>query len=124
VQKLVTPRLIGAAAMLPMLTIISDFVGMFGGFIIAVSTLGLSSKQYWTTVWQALAWDDILQGAVLKPLLFAIIIALIGCFYGLRATGGTQGVGRATTQAMVTASMLIFVLDALVTKIILWFVST
>jgi phospholipid/cholesterol/gamma-HCH transport system permease protein len=124
VQKLVTPRLIATSAMLPMLTVISDFVGMCGGFIIAVTLLGLSAKQYWTTVWQALAWDDILQGVILKPLLFAVVIALIGCFYGIRATGGTQGVGRATTQAMVTASMLIFVLDALVGKIILWLLQT
>ena len=124
VQKLVTPRLIATSAMLPMLTVIADFVGMFGGFIIAVSLLGLSAKQYWTTVWQALAWNDIMQGVVLKPLLFGVTIALIGCFYGLRTTGGTQGVGRATTQAMVTASMLVFVLDALVTKVILWFLQT
>lgn len=123
VQKLVTPRLIATSTMLPVLTVIADFVGMFGGFIIAYFLLDLSPKMYWTTVWQALAWSDIFFGGVLKPLIFGMTIALIGCFYGLRAAGGTQGVGRATTQAMVTASMLIFVWDALITKISLWWAA-
>jgi phospholipid/cholesterol/gamma-HCH transport system permease protein len=117
VQKLVTPRLVATGVMLPLLTIIADFVGMFGGFIYADLFIGLQAKLYWTTVWQALAWNDVMQGVVLKPILFAILISLIGCFYGLRTTGGTQGVGRATTQAMVASSMMIFVVDALVTKI-------
>jgi phospholipid/cholesterol/gamma-HCH transport system permease protein len=96
---------------------------MCGGFMIAYFLLNLTPQQYWTTVWTALAWNDVIQGGVVKPLVFAIVIALMGCFYGLRATGGTQGVGRSTTQAMVAASMTIFVLDALITKIVLFFVS-
>jgi phospholipid/cholesterol/gamma-HCH transport system permease protein len=123
IQKLVTPRLIATSVMLPMLTVIADFVGMCGGFMIAYFLLNLTPQQYWTTVWTALAWNDVIQGGVVKPLVFAIVIALMGCFYGLRATGGTQGVGRSTTQAMVAASMTIFVLDALITKIVLFFVS-
>ena len=123
IHKLVTPRLIATSVMLPMLTIIADFVGMCGGFMIAFFLLNLTPQQYWTTVWTALAWNDVIQGGVVKPLVFAIVIALMGCFYGLRATGGTQGVGRSTTQAMVAASMMIFVLDALITKIVLFFVS-
>jgi phospholipid/cholesterol/gamma-HCH transport system permease protein len=123
IQKLVTPRLIATSVMLPMLTIIADFVGMCGGFMIAYFLLNLTPQQYWTTVWTALAWNDVIQGGVVKPLVFAIVIALMGCFYGLRASGGTQGVGRSTTQAMVAASMMIFVLDALITKIVLFFVS-
>lgn len=115
-QKLVTPRLIATATMLPLLTVIADFVGMFGGFIIASLYLALTPKQYWSTVWQALGWSDVAQG-LLKPFVFAIVIALIGCFYGLRTTGGTQGVGRATTQAVVMAIVLIFVLDLMLTKI-------
>jgi phospholipid/cholesterol/gamma-HCH transport system permease protein len=116
VQKLVTPRLIATSVMLPLLTVIADFVGMFGGFIIAYFFLGLPSKQYWTTVWQALVWNDVSQG-LLKPLVFAVVISLIGCYYGLRTTGGTQGVGRSTTQAVVAATVLIFILDLLITKI-------
>ncbi len=119
-QKLVTPRLIATAVMLPLLTVIADFVGMFGGFIIAVLLLGLSPKQYWTTVWQALVWNDVLQG-LLKPFVFGILIALVGCHLGLSTTGGTQGVGRSTTQAMVITSVLILIFDVLITKIIMWF---
>jgi phospholipid/cholesterol/gamma-HCH transport system permease protein len=115
-QKLVTPRLIATAVMLPLLTVIADFVGMFGGFIIADLFLGLSPRQYWTTVWQALVWNDVSQG-LLKPLVFAIVISMVGCFYGLRTSGGTQGVGRSTTQAVVAADVLIFILDLLITKI-------
>jgi phospholipid/cholesterol/gamma-HCH transport system permease protein len=115
-QKLVTPRLIATSVMLPLLTVIADFVGMFGGFIIADLFLGLSPRQYWTTVWQALVWNDVSQG-LLKPLVFAVVISMVGCFYGLRTTGGTQGVGRSTTQAVVAADVLIFILDLLLTKI-------
>ena len=102
--------------MLPLLTVIADFVGMFGGFIIADLFLGLSPRQYWTSVWQALDWNDVSQG-LLKPFVFAIVISMVGCFYGLRTTGGTQGVGRSTTQAVVAADVLIFILDLLITKI-------
>ena len=117
VQKLVTPRLIATASMLPLLTVIADFVGIFGGFIIAQFFLGLQPKQYWTSAWQNLEWRrDVAQGLV-KPLVFAVVIAMIGCFYGLRTTGGTQGVGHSTTQAVVAATVLIFVLDLLITKI-------
>jgi phospholipid/cholesterol/gamma-HCH transport system permease protein len=116
VQKLVTPRLIATAFMLPLLTIIADFVGMFGGFVIAQIFLGITPKQYWSSVWQALDWRDVGQG-LLKPFIFAIVIAMIGCYYGLRTTGGTQGVGRSTTEAVVAATVLIFILDLLITKI-------
>jgi phospholipid/cholesterol/gamma-HCH transport system permease protein len=116
VQKLVTPRLVATGVMLPLLTIIADFVGMFGGFIIAKFFLNLPPRQYWTSVWRALEWNDVTQG-LLKPLVFAVVISLVGCFYGLRTTGGTQGVGRSTTQAVVLATVLVFVLDLLITKI-------
>jgi phospholipid/cholesterol/gamma-HCH transport system permease protein len=116
VQKLVTPRLLATSAMLPALTAIADFVGIVGGWIIAYLFLNLTSRQYWTTAWQALVWNDVAQG-LLKPLIFAVIISLIGCYYGLRTTGGTQGVGRSTTQAVVAATVLIFILDLLITKV-------
>jgi phospholipid/cholesterol/gamma-HCH transport system permease protein len=117
VQKLVTPRLIATAVMLPLLTIIADFVGMFGGFIIAYFLLGLLSNQYWISVWRDLDWYlDVTQGLV-KPFVFAFVVSLVGCYFGLRTTGGTQGVGRSTTQAMVVATVLIFVIDLLLTKL-------
>lgn len=118
-KKLVTPRLLATGFMLPLLTIIADFVGMIGGFIIAEFYLGLSPRQYWTSVWRALEWNDVVQG-LLKPLVFAVVISLIGCYYGLRTTGGTQGVGRSTTQAVVAATVIIFILDLLITKIFVY----
>jgi phospholipid/cholesterol/gamma-HCH transport system permease protein len=119
IQKLVTPRLIATAVMLPLLTIIADFVGIFAGWVISFAFLNLTTRQYWSSAWRALVWNDVVQGLV-KPLVFAFVVALIGCFYGLRTSGGTQGVGRSTTQAMVTASVLIFVLTYFITQIFIY----
>lgn len=116
IQKLVTPRVIATAVTLPLLTIIADFIGLFGGSLIGYFQLDITQSQYWNSAYQALAWNDLVQG-LLKPFLFAIIIALVGCFYGLRTTGGTQGVGRATTQAVVVASVWIFVTTSFITRI-------
>ena len=116
IQKLVTPRLIATCVVLPLLTIIADFVGMFGGYVVAILLVDVPGPQYWTTVWQALGWSDFAQG-LLKPFVFAFVVALFGCHYGLRASGGTQGVGRATTQAVVFASVWIFVLTFFLTRI-------
>jgi phospholipid/cholesterol/gamma-HCH transport system permease protein len=116
IQKLVTPRLIATAFVLPLLTIISDFVGMFGGWLVARFLLNISTSQYWTGAWQALEYNDLTQG-LLKPFAFAIVIALVGCFYGIRTTGGTEGVGRSTTKAVVIASVWIFVLTTFIGKL-------
>jgi len=117
VQKLVTPRVIATGTMLPILTVIADFVGLFGGWLVAILFLGLTSVQYWNTAWRALDWkDDVAQGLI-KPLIFGLTLSLIGCFYGLRTTGGTQGVGRATTQAMVASAVFVLILDVMITKI-------
>ncbi len=115
-QKLVTPRLIATAVMLPLLTIISDFVGLVGGFIVAHFTLDQTAAQYWNGAYKILVWNDLAQG-LLKPLIFGIVIALVGCFSGLRTSGGTQGVGRSTTQAVVVASVWVFVITLFITRI-------
>jgi phospholipid/cholesterol/gamma-HCH transport system permease protein len=120
IQKLVKPRLVAMAVVLPLLTVVADFVGIFGGFVIAYTLLNLTPSQYWTTAYQALEYNDIAQGLI-KPLAFAIVIAMVGCYYGMRTTGGTRGVGESTTQAVVVASVWVFVLTLLITKI---FVST
>ncbi|MBI3895642.1 MAG: ABC transporter permease [Acidobacteria bacterium] len=119
IQKLVTPRLIATVIMLPMLTIISDFIGLLGGFATSFFIIRLNPSQYWYSAYQALEFEDVFQG-LLKPFVFAFIVALVGCYYGLTTKGGTQGVGRATTQAVVAASVLILTCDFFVTKIILW----
>jgi len=116
IQKLVTPRMIATCVMLPMLTIVADFVGLIGGFAIAYLSIGLTASQYWTNAYQALEYNDVVQG-LLKPFVFAFIISLVGCFYGLRTSGGTQGVGLATTKAVVVSSVWVFVVTSLVTRI-------
>jgi len=119
-KKLVTPRLIASTFMLLILTIISDLVGLGGGWMVARFALGLDSNQYWSTAWQSLQFADVFMGMT-KPLLFGFIIGSVGCFYGLSAKGGTQGVGRATTQAVVAASVLIVVVDFFYTKLLMVF---
>ncbi|HTS74801.1 MAG TPA: ABC transporter permease [Bryobacteraceae bacterium] len=110
VQKLVTPRLIATAVTLPLLTILADLIGLMGGYIIGKYRFGLPFSQYWTSSWQVLEYNDVVQGLV-KPFAFAIIISLVGCFYGMRTSGGTEGVGRSTTKAVVVSSIWIFIVD-------------
>ena len=119
-KKLVTPRVSASVVMLFFLAIISDLVGLAGGWLIAVSMLGLNTFQYWNSAYQALGFHDVLMGLT-KPVLFGFIIASVGCYYGLNAKGGTQGVGRATTQSMVASSVLIVVADLFVTKFLMVF---
>jgi phospholipid/cholesterol/gamma-HCH transport system permease protein len=113
VQKLVTPRLIATCTVLPLLVIIADFIGLIGGYIIATTMLGIAGSQYWTSAWQTLEYNDLAQGLV-KPFAFAVVISLVGCFYGMRTSGGTQGVGRSTTKAVVVSSVWIFVLTFMI----------
>lgn len=116
IQKLVTPRVVATAVVLPLLTILADFVGIFGGFVVAYFLLNLTPTEYWSSSWRAIEWNDVAQG-LLKPFVFAFAVSLVGCYYGLKTTGGTQGVGRATTQAVVVASVMIFFLTFFLTKI-------
>jgi phospholipid/cholesterol/gamma-HCH transport system permease protein len=118
IRKLVLPRLFATLATLPVLTILADFFGMLGGFFISFSTVHLSSREYWSSVQQSLTYQDVTQGLI-KPFVFAVVIAMVGCYYGLNTTGGTEGVGRSTTQAMVVASVLILVLDFFITKFLI-----
>ena len=115
-QKLVVPRLLATSVMLPCLTVVADAIGLFGAFLVSVPLLGLlTGAQYWSSSYQDLVYNDLLQG-LMKPFVFGIIISTVGCFYGLRTTGGTQGVGRATTQAVVVASIWIFIVTFIIDK--------
>src|SRR5438105_10478223 len=114
-KKLVTPRVLATVVMLFFLSIISDILGVFGGFVVSLLLLCLDANQYWTSAYQKLQYSVVELGLI-KPLLFGYIIATVGCYYGLSAKGGTQGVGRATTQAVVAASVLILVVDFFVTR--------
>jgi phospholipid/cholesterol/gamma-HCH transport system permease protein len=117
-KKLVTPRVAATVFMLFFLTIISDLLGLFGGALISSLLFRMDWHQYWSTSWQILVFQDVFMG-LLKPVLFGFVIATIGCYYGMTARGGTQGVGRATTQAVVASSVLILVVDLLVTKLLM-----
>jgi phospholipid/cholesterol/gamma-HCH transport system permease protein len=117
-KKLVTPRVVATVFMLFFLTIISDLLGLFGGAVVSALMFGMDWHQYWSTSYQILVFQDVLMGLV-KPLLFGFIIATVGCYYGMTARGGTQGVGRATTQAVVASSVMILVTDLLVTKLLM-----
>jgi phospholipid/cholesterol/gamma-HCH transport system permease protein len=117
-KKLVTPRVISTTFMLFFLTIISVLLGLFGGAVVSVLLFGLDWHQYWTTAYQALVFQDVFMG-LLKPLFFGFIIATVGCYYGMTARGGTQGVGRATTQAVVASSVLILIVDLFITKFLM-----
>lgn len=117
-KKLVTPRVTATVVMLFFLTILSDFLGVLGGFVVSYSLLGLDANQYWSSSYQKLEYGDIEMGLA-KPILFGFVIATVGCYYGLTAKGGTQGVGRATTQAMVSASVLILLVNLLITRLLM-----
>jgi phospholipid/cholesterol/gamma-HCH transport system permease protein len=92
-------------------------LGLGGGWAVAHFLFGLDSRQYWTSAWQILVFRDVFTGLI-KPVLFGFIISTIGCYYGMSTRGGTQGVGRSTTQAVVASSVLILVVDFFVTKLI------
>ncbi len=118
IRKLASTRLKALAIMLPVLTVIGDMVGILGGLLIATSSLGISSSFYWKTVTRALGFGDLITGMI-KPFVFGITIAIVSCYMGFNAQGGTKGVGEATTQSVVVSSILIFVLDFFITKLIL-----
>ncbi len=118
IRKLVTPRIFACVTMLFFLTIVANFFGILGGAAVTVFMNHQNGTQYFSMAYEYLHFPDILQGLI-KPLFSGFIIASIGCFYGLRTTGGTQGVGRSTIQAVVTSSVLIIFVDFLVTQVML-----
>jgi phospholipid/cholesterol/gamma-HCH transport system permease protein len=118
-KKLVTPRVVATVLMLPLLTIIGDFVGLLGGLVVSNFVIRINPYQYWTRAYQAIEFGDAVQGLV-KPVVFGLIVSLVGCYFGLTTRGGTQGVGRSTTQAVVVASVLILVSNLFITKTVLW----
>lgn len=119
IRKLVTPRVVAMVTMLPLLVAVADFVGLVGGFIVAYFTLRLGAVQFWTRAIDALEFGDLVQG-ISKPVIFGFIISTIGCFQGLRVKGGTQGVGRATTSAVVISSVFVLVVDFFLAKFLLF----
>ncbi len=117
-RKLVAPRLAAGIVMVPILTVLSDALGIFGAGLISVFNLKLQWLYYWRTVGQALALNDLIMGLT-KPIAFGFILSSVGCYMGLNTTGGTQGVGVATTRSVVAASVLILASDFFMTKVLL-----
>jgi phospholipid/cholesterol/gamma-HCH transport system permease protein len=120
-RKLVTPRMVGAIVMVPVLTVLSDAVGMLGGYFVARFTLRLSTDFYWHSAIDAIRVQDLVMGLA-KPLVFGYIVASVGCYLGLTTKGGTQGVGISTTRSVVYASVLILAADYFLNLLILNFV--
>ncbi len=118
VKKLVVPRIVALVTMAPTLTIICDMIGVLGGLVVGITLLHQPASVYISSAQQAVTYDEII-GGLIKPTVFGFIIAIIGCYMGLSTSGGTVGVGRSTTRSVVVASILVIVVDFLLTKVIL-----
>jgi phospholipid/cholesterol/gamma-HCH transport system permease protein len=118
-RRLVTPRVISMVIMLPLLTILCDTLGMMGGWVIASYKLLISSNEFWSDAMNALQLSD-LVGTLFKPLVFGFIISMTGCYVGLRTHGGTEGVGKSTTQAVVSSSIMIIASDFFLNNLIIY----
>jgi phospholipid/cholesterol/gamma-HCH transport system permease protein len=116
IKKLVVPKVLATLIMLPLLTVLADFIGILGGLIISVKDLNQTSHYYIQHVVTALSFDDIFSG-IGKTFFFAAFISIVGCYNGLNATGGADGVGRATTSTVVVASILILISNFFLTKL-------
>jgi len=121
IRKLVTPRLVSGVIMVPVLTVLSDAVGMLGGYLVARFTLRLATEFYWHSAIDAIKMEDIIMGLA-KPFVFGYIVVAVGCYLGLSTRGGTQGVGESTTRSVVMASVLILASDYFLNLLILHFV--
>ena len=119
IKKLVTTRLIASLIMVPVLTVITNGIAIFGGYVIARVYLSIDSFFYWTWAFEALRPMDLFYGTI-KPIVFGFIICMVGCYAGLTTSGGTVGVGQATTKSMVTSSILILMSDFFMTKLFIF----
>jgi phospholipid/cholesterol/gamma-HCH transport system permease protein len=118
IRKLVVPRVLAGTLMCPVLTVIADFVGIVGGWIIAVFQLRVASSVYWSSITEGLYPNDPWMG-IIKPFFLGFVIVSVGCHVGLRARGGTQGVGRATTNAVVAGSVAVLAVDFFITRLLI-----
>jgi phospholipid/cholesterol/gamma-HCH transport system permease protein len=118
VRKLVVPRVLAGFFMAPVLTVVANTVGIIGGWLIAVFQLRVASSLYWSSVIEGLYLQDAWMGLI-KPFALGFAIVTIGCHVGLRTRGGTQGVGRATTNAVVASSVAVIAVDFFVTRLLI-----
>lgn len=116
VKYLVVPRFLALTFMLPLLTLYSDLVGILGGWVIGVFKIGISSRLYWNTSFEALQFKDLFTGLA-KTVFFGMIIALVSCYQGFNVQGGAEGVGKATTKSVVTSFIMIIICDTFFTAL-------
>jgi phospholipid/cholesterol/gamma-HCH transport system permease protein len=117
IKYLVVPRLIAAVISMPILVGIADMIGVFGGYVASTQSLGFNGSVYLNNTANGLTYDDVSSGLI-KAAVFGFIIALLGCYNGFNSKGGAQGVGAATTNAVVTSSILILAANYLLTNLL------
>ncbi|MDA5194339.1 MlaE family ABC transporter permease [Govanella unica] len=115
-KYLIAPRIIAATLMMPLLVLVADVIGVAGGYVLATNKLGFNPGTYLKTTVDFLHQDDVISGLV-KACVFGFIIALMGCYHGFTSRGGAQGVGKSTTDAVVSASILILTFNYIVTEL-------
>jgi phospholipid/cholesterol/gamma-HCH transport system permease protein len=115
-KYLVAPRLLGGLLALPLLVVVADILGVLGGFVIASVKLGYNAEVYLTNTVNFVQTDDVVSGLV-KAAVFGFLVTLMGCYHGYNSRGGAQGVGTATTYAVVSASVLILAFDYMITEL-------
>ncbi|NKB21876.1 MAG: MlaE family lipid ABC transporter permease subunit [Alphaproteobacteria bacterium] len=115
-KYLVAPRLIAGVLMLPLLVLVADIIGVFGGYLVSVYKLGFNPTVYLERTWDILEPLDVVSGLV-KAAVFGFLISLMGCYHGYHSRGGAQGVGAATTNAVVSASVLILAFNYMITEL-------
>ncbi|MCB2099472.1 MAG: ABC transporter permease [Rhodobacterales bacterium] len=115
-KYLVAPRLIAGLVTFPLLVLVADVIGVFGGYLVAVYKLGFNPANYLTATYDFLTAEDVNSGLV-KAAVFGVIVTLMGCYHGYHSRGGAQGVGTATTNAVVSASILILCFDYILTEL-------
>jgi phospholipid/cholesterol/gamma-HCH transport system permease protein len=115
-KYLVVPRILAAVTMLPILVLVADVIGVMGGYLVAVYKLNFNPAGYLRQTVDYLEWMDVVSGLV-KASVFGFLIAMLGCFHGYASGGGAQGVGRATTNSVVSASIMILVVDYMLTEL-------
>jgi phospholipid/cholesterol/gamma-HCH transport system permease protein len=118
IRKLVVPRMLAGVIMAPVLTAIADFVGIVGGWIVARYQLQVATGLYWSSIEQALYMQDIWMGLI-KPVVIGFVIVTVACHVGLRTSGGTQGVGNATTRSVVAGSVAVIAVDFFLTRLLI-----
>jgi phospholipid/cholesterol/gamma-HCH transport system permease protein len=117
IRQLVIPRIVAATIMLPVVTVFSDAIAVFGGYVVAIFTLGTTTATYVNSLKDFFYLKDLLSGLI-KALCFGNIIGTMGCFYGMQTEGGAEGVGTATTRAVVASCVLVLIVDYLLASVL------